>query len=267
MQSSLVFSLCFVGMVSMVTVWQPPVLPAARGQDVVLPCSLRLSSEDELTEPLVLYWLFNLQNQVQVWVPSETYRGRVSRLEDSPYTLNNSIWLRKVRWSDGGPYLCKLTITTERRRSFRCSGNRTTLMVHDRLVLVRGGPADSQLRCEVNVSRDTNFSLAVLHRGAPLQPVAPGPDPVEEPCFVTLSQTVSLQGPGRYECHLLLLGDLVTKSIFHLNQTERGASVENQTSADSPLVLNVEPWHLYGALLAVPAAALLLLLASSFSRQ
>ncbi|XP_029959473.1 sodium channel, voltage-gated, type I, beta a isoform X2 [Salarias fasciatus] len=238
MKLSFVFiELCFTELVSMVTVQQPPIVPAIRGQDVVLPCFLRLYPEDQLTEPPVLYWKFNPQSQIRVWVPSETYQGRVSRLNGSSDSQDYSIRLRDVRWSDGGLYLCMLTVTTKTRDSFRRSGNRTALGVHDRLVLVRGGPGDSWLGCEVNVSRDADFTLSVLHRGALLQPVAGDRDAAggAQP-FVTLSQTVSLQGPGRYECRLLLQGQLVTASSFHVNRTAAacgGACVEVESDTEA----------------------------------
>lgn len=230
----------------MVTVEQPPLLPAALGQDVVLPCSLRFPPGDRQTELAVLYWIFTQQNPVLLWFPSKEYQSRVELLDHDPDRLNNSIRLRVVQWSDAGPYLCKLTVTTEAQGTFRTRGNKTTLAVHDLLVLVRSGPDESLLHCAVNVSQNADFELSILHQGAPLQ-LRPSQQPVVRSSRgagtpVTLSQTAPLQGPGLYECRLLLQGQLVAQTAVHLYPA------------------GVEPWTLYVAPLLLHGAMLLLLL-------
>uniref|UniRef100_A0A3B5APL0 Immunoglobulin domain-containing protein n=1 Tax=Stegastes partitus TaxID=144197 RepID=A0A3B5APL0_9TELE len=119
------------GVLSLVTVHQPPILAAALGQDVIMPCELQLSHDEDLEYKPVLYWDHLLHNSSnKLWAPSEMYKGRVQLLDDSRVSWNKSIVLQKVQWADSGRYQCKLSVTPKRKKSFRIKGNLTSLMVY-----------------------------------------------------------------------------------------------------------------------------------------
>lgn len=122
----------FSGTRSLVTVHQPPVLTAALGNDVILPCQLEVSNDEKMLTPPVLYWVHLTQDKEnpRLWTPSEKYDQRVELLEKNPNSSNKSVLLKNVQWADNGKYLCKLSITTERHKSFRRKGNETLLMVY-----------------------------------------------------------------------------------------------------------------------------------------
>lgn len=86
----------------------------------------------------------------------------------------------------------------------------------DTMIFNTTGHNDSQLRCEVNVTRDPAFVLSIFHDGAKLQTVGCAPRDADAALpHVTLSETISLSSGGKYECQLHLNGDLITKSVFH----------------------------------------------------
>ncbi|XP_074508752.1 uncharacterized protein LOC141778411 isoform X3 [Sebastes fasciatus] len=201
---------------SLVTVHQPPALTAALGHDVIMPCHLNLSPDEKMKTPPILYWSQTQNKTGNLWTPSKEYVGRVDLLDNNPNTSNKSILLKNVQWADSGKYLCKLSVTLQRKKSFRSKGNETLLKVYDTMIFNLTGHNDSLLRCEVNVTRDPAFVLFIFHNGWKLQPVdsAPGDAGADLP-YVTLSESISPQNDGEYECQLHLDGDLITKSIFH----------------------------------------------------
>lgn len=115
----------------MVTVHQPPVLVTALGHDATLPCRLDLSHNEKMIALPVLYWVYvKHPDNPKLWRPSETYKGRVDLLNENLNSSDKSILLRNVQWADGGKYLCKLSVTTEKDQSFRAKGNETLLLVY-----------------------------------------------------------------------------------------------------------------------------------------
>jgi len=90
-------------------------------------------------------------------------------------------------------------------------------LISDPIVFTLSGHNDSLLRCEVNVTQDAGFALSVTHEGRTLQTDS-AEGVVEAQPYVTLSETVSVRKGGEYECQLHLMKDLITKSIFHVNQ-------------------------------------------------
>ncbi|KAK5921994.1 hypothetical protein CgunFtcFv8_019302 [Champsocephalus gunnari] len=236
---------------SLVTVYQPPVLTAALGHDVIMPCQLSLTDDKRMQTPPVLYWMYLTEGSSDesiVWSYSENYTGRTECLDNNQNSSNKSILFRNVQWADSGRYLCKLSIKNN-NKSFRRKGNKTLLMIYDTMIFNPTGHNDSLLRCGVNVTRSTRFALSIVHDGIKLQPVgsAPGEADAALP-FISLSETVPLRGKGEYECQLHLNKDLVTKSIFHYQTPEPN------------VMLFPEPWFLYGALLLVPFTILLALI-------
>ncbi|XP_074508751.1 uncharacterized protein LOC141778411 isoform X2 [Sebastes fasciatus] len=246
---------------SLVTVHQPPALTAALGHDVIMPCHLNLSPDEKMKTPPILYWSQTQNKTGNLWTPSKEYVGRVDLLDNNPNTSNKSILLKNVQWADSGKYLCKLSVTLQRKKSFRSKGNETLLKVYDTMIFNLTGHNDSLLRCEVNVTRDPAFVLFIFHNGWKLQPVdsAPGDAGADLP-YVTLSESISPQNDGEYECQLHLDGDLITKSIFHYQPpvAEDGGDAEKNVSLSEPgVVVFPEPWLLYAALLLVPITVLL----------
>ncbi|XP_047453655.1 uncharacterized protein LOC125015758 [Mugil cephalus] len=251
--------LCFLdtGVLSLVEVHQPPVVTAALGQDAILPCWLQISRDEVFETQPVLYWMYLKQNSTpppRVWIPSGGYMGRVDLL-DNPDSTNKSIILRKVEWADSGKYLCKLSITSKKEGSFRRKGNETSLMIYGTVLFGVTNHNESLLRCEATVTRGVGFALAVFHQGCRLETVDSAPG-ASSGTFVTLSETFSLRGGGKYECQLRLNRDVITRSIFHSNlpgdDGQRNASGTSSSGAGTPLY--PEPWFLYTALLLVPVA-------------
>ncbi|KAM4580596.1 uncharacterized protein PAE49_005385 isoform 2-T2 [Odontesthes bonariensis] len=254
------------GSLSLVTVYQPPVLAAARGGDVTMHCELRLSQNEIILNSPVLYWLFleeaNTENS-QLWNPSAAYKERVRLLDDEQKSLNKSILLRNVQWADSGRYQCKLSVTIQGSGSFRRSGNQTTLKVYEPIVFTLSGHNDSLLRCEVNATQDAGFALTVTRDGFILQTDS-AEGVVEARPYVTLSETASVRGRGEYECQLRLGKDLITKSIFHANRPAGESGGAEDRAAES---VHPEPWILYSALLLVPVVVLLSLLISMLMQR
>ncbi|XP_031723382.1 uncharacterized protein LOC116394439 [Anarrhichthys ocellatus] len=262
------FYFMVAGTRSLVTVYQPPVLTTALGHDIMMPCLLSLSHDERMVTLPVLYWMYLTKNNtdnLRLWPPSEKYEGRVERMDKCRNTSNKSIVLKNVQWADSGKYLCKLSITTERDKSFRRKGNETSLKVYDTMIFTAHN--DSLLWCEVNVTPDPGFVLSIFHNGCKLQPAdcAPGAVGAALP-YVTLSKTVPLRSKGRYECQLHQNGDLITKSIFYYHSpvaevdgdAERNGSLTCLTTASEPaVVVFPEPWLLYMAFLLVPIVILL----------
>ncbi|KAK9514198.1 hypothetical protein VZT92_027681 [Zoarces viviparus] len=259
------FYFMVAGTRSLITVHQPPVLTTALGHDVMMPCRLNLSNDERMVTVPVLYWVYLTQDNadnLRLWPRCEKYEGRVERLDTTRNTSNKSIVLKNVQWADSGKYLCKLSIATERDKSFRRRGNETSLKVYDTMNFTAHN--DSLLWCQVNVTPDPGFVLSIFHNGCKLQPAdcAPGDAGAALP-YVTLSETVPLRSKGEYECQLHLNGDLITKSIFYHSpmaevdgDAERNGSLTRLTTA-SVVVVFPEPWLLYMALLLVPIVILL----------
>ncbi|XP_042280719.1 uncharacterized protein LOC121906110 [Thunnus maccoyii] len=224
---------------SEVTVHQPPLLTAALGHDVIMPCRLSLSNNEKMLITPVLYWMYN--STLKVMPTSDKYKERVHTL-DNTNSSDKSILLKNVMWADSGKYLCKLSITTE-DQSFRKKGNETLLIIHDTMFFNLTSHNDSQLQCEVNVTRDPRIVLSIFHDGCKFQTVN---NAVTALPYNTLSETISLKGRGKYECQLHLNEDLIMKSIFHWHSPE-------------PDVVFPEPWFLYMAMLLVPIIILLCL--------
>ncbi|CAK6964262.1 uncharacterized protein LOC121906110 [Scomber scombrus] len=232
------FNFMVSGTRSLVTVQQPAWLTAALGHDVIMPCKLNLSHNEKMQATPVLYWKYN--SSVDVYPPSDQYEGRVNLVDDVNST-DKSILLKNVQWTDSGKYMCKLSIMT--KTSFRKKGNETLLIVHDNMLFNLSGHNDSQLQCEVNVTRDPRIALSIVQDGCKFQNER---DPVPTLPYAMLSETISLKSKGKYECQLHLNEDLIMKSIFHWNPLE-------------PVVVYPEPWFLYVALLLVPTIILLCL--------
>ncbi|XP_040899391.1 uncharacterized protein LOC121185402 isoform X1 [Toxotes jaculatrix] len=258
------------GTYSRVAVHQPPVLTTALGNDVLMPCHLKVSHDEKVLTTPVLYWVYLTQENSRLWVPSEKYAGRVDLLDKNQTSSNKSILLKNVQWADNGKYLCKLSITTERHGSFRRKGNETLLMIYDTMIFNLTNNNESLLRCEVNVTREPGFVLSISHNGNKLQTVdlVPGDDVAALP-YVTLSQTISLQSGGKYECQLHLNDDIITKNIFNYlpsTRSEEGGDAEKniftprQPVSESGEGKFPEPWLLYAALLLVPSTVLLSLI-------
>ncbi|KAK1895672.1 Junctional adhesion molecule-like [Dissostichus eleginoides] len=206
---------------SLVTVYQPPVLTAALGHDVIMPCQLSLTDDERIQTPPVLYWMFLAEGSSDesiVWSYSENYTGRTECLDNDQNSSNKSILFKNVQWADSGRYLCKLSIKNN-NKSFRRKGNKTFLMIYDTMIF---NPMVTMTLC----SGEADAALP----------------------FISLSETVPLRGKGEYECQLHLNKDLVTKSIFHYQTPEPN------------VMLFPEPWFLYGALLLVPFTILLALI-------
>lgn len=76
------------------------------------------------------------------------------------------------------------------------------------------GLKDSQLKCEVNVSKDPRVVLSIVHNGDNQSAdFAPGAF-MEALPYITLSANSSLRSGGKYECQLHLNQHLITKSVF-----------------------------------------------------
>ncbi|KAM9851782.1 uncharacterized protein ACBR49_004934 isoform 1-T1 [Aulostomus maculatus] len=239
------------GDLTLVTVHQPPVLAAALGHDVIMPCQLSVSQDEKTEISSILYWIHTTSDtgNSALWLPSQKYRGRVDLLDNNSKSSNKSIRFQKVQWADSGRYLCKVTITTEGDLSFRRRGNETLLMVYDTVLFGLTSHNDSLLHCEVNVTGDPRYILSIHHNGSQSQTGGSSPgDAITFLPYVTLSETVSLRGRGEYECQLHLDGDLITASRFFYSPLESGELVFP------------EPWLLYLASLLLHVLILLGLL-------
>ncbi|XP_030606119.1 uncharacterized protein LOC115794643 [Archocentrus centrarchus] len=250
------------GAVSLVTVHQPPVLSAALGRDVIMPCELQLEDEKLMSQPVLYWWKLNKEgDDFTPLIPSQLGNdSRVNLLDNNRTSSNKSIILTNVEWADSGKFRCKLSLQTHRGGSFRKKGNATSLVLYDTVVFNVTKHSHCLLRCEVNVTQDAGFALYIFHNGDRLQNVtsAPGDTGAALP-YVTLSETVPLRWPGKYECQLHLKDELIIKSVFHSNLPEVGEAEKNVTRTCSPAVPEVypEPWLLYVALLLVPVTILL----------
>ncbi|MEQ2301666.1 hypothetical protein AMECASPLE_038395 [Ameca splendens] len=121
------------------------------------------------------------------------------------------------------------------------------------------------------MSEDFDFALSVIKDGCVLQSSDSAAGRVMNQGIVTLSQTVSLRGGGKYECQLQLRDDLITTSTFYSKPTAAGEDRENATAACSPVISNLEqypePWFLYVSLLLVPILFLLTLATCMLMRR
>ncbi|XP_028280898.1 uncharacterized protein LOC114448865 [Parambassis ranga] len=256
--------LCFMvsGCLCEVTVEQPPLVSAALGHDVIMPCVLQVTAEDTMVTPPILYWSQMMENvtTAKLWTPSPPYKGRVDLLDTNRSSNNKSILLRNVQWTDSGKYECKMSITTK-KSSFRKKGRKTALVVHDTMlfnVTVHNG---SLLRCEVNVTRDPGLSLVIVHNNScrlQTEDSAAG-----GAVHTALSASAPLRGGGRYECRLSLEGLLITQSFFYSHLPVSGEAGQTDTGATAhPPVVYPEPWFLYVTLLLVHVIVLLVILAA-----
>lgn len=126
------FLYLFSGTRSLITVHQPPLLTAALGHNVTMPCQLSLSDNEKFRTTPVLYWMYNSKLHLLFGSDSEykeRHEGRVHILDNNKSSSNKSILLKYVKWDDSGKYLCKLSFTTE-TNSFREKGNETLLIVY-----------------------------------------------------------------------------------------------------------------------------------------
>ncbi|XP_044215065.1 uncharacterized protein LOC122987316 [Thunnus albacares] len=213
-----------------------------------MPCRLNLSHDEKMMTTPVLYWMYKSKEQL---VPlSDKNKERVQILDDSKNSSDKSILLKNVTWADSGKYLCKLSITTEKDGSFRKNGSESLLIVYDTMFFNLTSHNDSQLQCEVNVTRDPRIVLSIVHDGCKFP--AESNDVTALP-YDTLSETISLKGRGKYECQLHLNEDLIMKSSYW--------------HPPEPDVVPPEPWFLYVALLLVPTIILLCLIIATLKNR
>ncbi|XP_018555635.1 uncharacterized protein LOC108899596 isoform X2 [Lates calcarifer] len=238
----------------LITVHQPPVLTAALGEDLIMPCHLNLSNEEKMTARPVLYWVHT--DNEKLWVPSERYKRRVDLLDSDPLSLNKSIRLKNVQLADNGKYLCKVSVTMAGGKSFRMKGNGTLVMVYGNMTFGLTSHNDSLLQCEVNVTQGPGLVLSIFHNECKPQTVdsASGDTDAALP-YVTLSETIPLRGGGKYECQLHLNENLIVESIFNYTPPVAGKDEKNILTAHP--TTSPEPWFLYVALLLVPTTILL----------
>lgn len=91
------------------------------------------------------------------------------------------------------------------------------LLFADNMIFNLTGHNNSLLVCQVNVTQDPGLVLSIFHDGdKPSVDSAPGA-PVAALSNVTLTETISLRGGGKYECELHLGEHLITKRVFHYN--------------------------------------------------
>ncbi|XP_065813618.1 uncharacterized protein [Labrus bergylta] len=233
------------GTCSLVTVLQPPVIMSPLGRAVVLQSNLFLSPDEKMLAQPVLYWdhLKEDSDNGRLWPSSKKYKSRVALMDSNEDSFNKSILLKNVQWDDSGQYLCKLSITTERKK-FRELGTPTLLMVYDSMFFNITAHEDPLLCCEVNVTRDPAVVLSIYHEGSKLETGDSAPEEAAAALpYVTLSKSVHVRGGGNYECQLHLNADLITNSSFQYNP--------------SGVEVFPEPWPLYGSLLLVPITVLL----------
>lgn len=233
-------------------VHQPPVVTAALGYDVIMPCQINLSHNETFQKTPVLYWDFISQDaqKDKLWKPSGKYKGRVQLLDKNPNALDKSVLLQKVQWADNGKYNCKVTFNKDGDTSLRRRGNDTLLAIYDTMTFNLTAHNDSLLHCEINVTLETGFVLSIVHNGSDvdngwkLQSVNPAPGGPAGPLpYVTLSETASLRDSGNYECQLHLNKELILKRIFHHSLPG---------TPECP-----EPWLLYSTLLLAQVTILL----------
>lgn len=116
----------------MITVKQPPAVTVALGQDAVLPCEFQFALDDKVEGVPVLYW--HDENNIAL-LESEKYADRAYRLDQNRKSLNKSIVLKRVQWSDSQNYMCKISVTTNGNSS-RKKGNLTKLIIYGKLFLL-----------------------------------------------------------------------------------------------------------------------------------
>lgn len=126
------FTGCLSGAFSLVTVHQPAVLSAALGQDIIMPCELRLQDEKLLSQPILYWWKLNeMAADFIRLIPSQTpNNSRATLLDNNGTSTNKSMILKSVQWADSGKYRCKLSLHTERNGNFRQKGDTTSLVVY-----------------------------------------------------------------------------------------------------------------------------------------
>lgn len=116
----------FLGVFTLIIVYQPPFLITALGSNVTMPCHL---SSDDMVSPPILYWVD--QDGTNLWPRSGKFQERVDRMDENEQSVNKSIVFRNVQWVDSGNYLCMLSIlTTERKNRYRIKGNETQLLIY-----------------------------------------------------------------------------------------------------------------------------------------
>lgn len=115
------------GTCSLVTVHQPPVVTAALGRDVIMPC--HLSNNESMAIKPVLYW--EDSNNAKLWPMSAKYEERVDLVDKNALSSDKSILFQNVQWADSGKYLCKLSVMgADSNKRSRVRGNETLLLIH-----------------------------------------------------------------------------------------------------------------------------------------
>lgn len=246
--------LSFLGACLNVTIIQPAIVTAALGRDVTLPCYLTLSNNDPITA--VLYWVYENDDNSKLWKPSGKYQGRVKMLDQNSSSLNKSIIFQNVQWVDKGKYLCKVSLTSHKKRA---RGTETELLVYDGITC---GLNNNQLQCKVKVTKHPGFDLSISHNDHVLHSTAV--PTITSSLYSTLSQTISLRGDGTYKCDLNFKGTIVTTRTFGRLRGlfEGNDTISQNVSLSGPPDPEEypEPWHLYGGLIMVQLLFFLALL-------
>lgn len=111
------------------------------------------------------------------------------------------------------------------------------LCFSDTMSFNQTGHNDSQLKCEVNVSKGPRVVLSIVHNGDNQSvDFAPGAL-VEALPYITLSVNSSLRSGGKYECQLHLNQHLITKSVF-IYHPPRNNTPQLQTYLHGESLLN-----------------------------
>ncbi|RVE63135.1 hypothetical protein OJAV_G00164610 [Oryzias javanicus] len=199
----------------------------------------------------------------QIFGSSQDVRNDLQRSRKNFIDTNRSGQKERRRGGAAGapPQLGVASMADERPET-------SVFIVSDELLFKRC-MNQTQLCCQGNVTQDAAFSLSVLHDGQtlPADAAAVADAAAAQAQAFTLSRVAPLQGAGRYECQLLLGGGLMTKSLLILNETEAGGGGANTTSSLPSVGVNPEPWLLYGTVLLVPVAVLLVLLTVQMSSR
>ncbi|XP_072316945.1 uncharacterized protein [Eucyclogobius newberryi] len=246
------------GVCSGVSIEQPLVITASLGQDVTFPCLLKVSGDDTLTIPPVLYWLFKKEDQEKMLHPSREYEHRVARLDQQQKALNLSIRFKDVQWEDRGEYLCKVSVTTQQRGSFREKGRATELLLYDEILFQTSGLNSSVLQCGVHVSPHPGFELSSSSGGQTLNSTSVLD--TTSSLHVTLFQSIAFGSRQKYQCSLYFNGELISSSTF-LNPLSGDGGLVDETGTFSGNVSvseekYPEPWFLYSGLILVQVVLL-----------
>lgn len=238
-----------------VTIEQPPILIAPLGENVTLPCHIKLSNAS-VTNTLVVYWDHKREDRgkpIPICCSPIWKSERVSRLLNDSMSLNKSIQLKHVQWKDGGKFLSKVSVTTHQERSFRKTAE-TEMLIYDGVFFNTIDLNNSQLECRASVSNYSGFALSISFNDQILNSTSSLNSTSE--LYVNLTETTTFRRHHKYQCSLTFNGKLVTSSIF-------------QDELSGPLALDGEypqPWFLYGGLILVQLV-FLVVLTISFLRK